>query len=115
MYLKKIRLTSEIMEATGRVINRKYLTLETKQSKCSPVFFKNIWEANGQNFMPVYRMVGEVLIDIFKIFNLFKISAGAEDFSFLMFHTSTLCPALKFYWFQCRYIILTCRYYILSM
>jgi hypothetical protein len=84
MYLKKIRLTSEIMEATGRVINRKYLTLETKQRKCSRVFFKNIWEANGQNLgnMPVYRMVGEVLIDLFKIFNLFKISGGAEDFSF---------------------------------
>jgi hypothetical protein len=48
------------MEATGRVIKRKCLTLETKQSvdRC----FKNIWEVNGLNLgrMPVYRMVGEI-------------------------------------------------------
>jgi hypothetical protein len=48
------------MEATGCVIKRKFLTLETKQSVhwC----FIKIWEVNGQNLgkMPVYRMVGEI-------------------------------------------------------
>jgi hypothetical protein len=58
--LKKIPLSSDIMEVTGRVIKRKCLTLEIKQSvhRC----FKNIWEVNGPNFgrMPVYQMVGEI-------------------------------------------------------
>jgi hypothetical protein len=48
------------MGATGRVIKRKCLTLETKQSveRC----FKNIWEVNGSNLgrIPVYRMVGDI-------------------------------------------------------
>jgi hypothetical protein len=48
------------MEATGIVIKRKYLTLETKQSihRC----LKKNWEVNGQNLgkMPVYRMVGGI-------------------------------------------------------
>jgi hypothetical protein len=48
------------MEAIGRVIKRKCLTLETKQSvdRC----FKNIWEVNGPNLgrMPVYGMVGDI-------------------------------------------------------
>jgi hypothetical protein len=48
------------MEATGRVIKRKCLTLDIKQSvhRC----FKNIWKVNGPNLgrMPVYRMVGEI-------------------------------------------------------
>jgi hypothetical protein len=47
------------MEVTGKVIKRKWLTLETKQSihRC----LKNR-EVNGENLgkMPVYRMVGEI-------------------------------------------------------
>ncbi|CAH1368358.1 unnamed protein product [Tenebrio molitor] len=47
------------MEATGRVIKRKGLTLETKQRvhRC----LKKNWK-NGQNLekMPVYRMVVEI-------------------------------------------------------
>jgi hypothetical protein len=58
--LKKIRLSSDIMETTGSVIKRKCITLEIKQSvnRC----FKNIWEVNGPNLgrMPVYRMAGEI-------------------------------------------------------
>jgi hypothetical protein len=48
------------MEATGRVIKKKCLTLETKQSihRC----FKKNSEVNGQNLgkMPVYLMVGKI-------------------------------------------------------
>jgi hypothetical protein len=48
------------MEATGRVIKRKCLALETKQSIHR--YFKKIWEVNGQNLrkMSVYPMVGEI-------------------------------------------------------
>jgi hypothetical protein len=57
LYLKKIRLTCDIMEATGRVIKKKCFNLKTKQSD-----FFLIWEVNGQNLgnMSVYRIVGEL-------------------------------------------------------
>jgi hypothetical protein len=55
-----MRLSSDIMEATGSVIKRKCLSLEIKQSVTGVL--KTFGEVNGSYLgrMPVYRMVGEI-------------------------------------------------------
>jgi hypothetical protein len=89
------------MEATGRVIKRKCLTLETKQSIHR--YLKKNWEVNGQNLgkMSVYPMVGEIfaafnLIFFLNFFIYFCIIANIPGHFFNSEHSPHLFPMFSF-------------------